>query len=350
MERVISIKRIFLTALAAALLSVVPLPLSHAATTPGNFSLQVSPSPLVATVKPGEPKELDLKIHNTSTGPEDLKIETKAFKLNDKTGEIDLNTTAQAEIAPWVSYSNPTFTVNKGEWFTQKVKISLPQETGFSYSFIIQISRQNPTKVTSGSAVEGSVAVFTLINVDKPGATKQVELVSFEPSQQVYEYLPATLNIRLKNTGNTIVQPYGNVYIQHKRDDKQPITTLPVNTAQAYLLPGSERTLRATWTDGFPYYQSATGPNGTTVQKLTYDIDNLKSYRMGRYTAKVVAVYNDGTRDVPITGEVTFWVLPWKAVLVVLGIIIAIILLFRWFIRSRTEKAVKRALGNRRVE
>lgn len=336
----------------ALFVGALGLSISHAATPTNNFSLQVSPSPLVTTVKPGEPKEVELKIRNASTGPEELKIEARSFRFDANNGEVRLDDTTPPDINQWISFSAPTFTVKPGEWYTQKITLSLPEETGFSYSFALLISRKdNPTPTgDDGRLLRGSVAVFTLVNVDRPGATRKFELTSLEPSRQIYEYLPATLDIKLKNTGNTIVQPYGNVYIQRGDNDTEAIATLPVNDSRAYLLPGTERTLQAVWNDGFPLFETKSDTSGTSRTSIKWNVDQASHFRFGRYTAKVVAVYNDGVRDVPVTGEVTFWVIPWKAILLILVIITGIIFLLRFYVMKRTEKAVKKALQAQQKE
>lgn len=345
--------KLFIATVTAAATSVMIAAVSYAATPnpQGNFSLQVTPSPLVATLKPGVPTELELKIRNGSTASEELKIEAKRFKLNDTTGEITFDSSTPPEIVDWLSFSAPTFTVQPGEWYTQKVKLALPRESGFSYAFALQISRANlPTTNTGGRLINGSVAVFTLLNVDRPGATRKVELVSFKPSQGLYEYLPAKFDLRLKNTGNTIVQPYGNIYIQRGAGDEQALATLPVNDVRAYLLPGSERTLSATWNDGFPVAKTTTDSSGKQSSALDWNFDRASRFRIGSYTARAVAVYNDGTRDVPVNGELSFWVLPWKAILLILLVLGAAFFLLRRYIKLRTEKAVKKALASQKKE
>lgn len=338
--------------IASALLGGALMPFQAYAVGEGNFSLQVSPSPMVTTVKPGETKDLELKIRNASTSAEELKIEARSFRFDSITGEVKLNDTTPSEISEWINFSHPVFTIQPGEWFTQKVRLTLPEETGFSYSFAMLISRTSLPKTNSaGQLLNGSVAVFTLINVDRPGATRQLDLTSLTASQTIYEYLPATFNIKLKNTGNTIVQPYGNLFVNRGSDTTNtPAATLPVNSNQSYLLPGTERTLTATWSDGFPLYKTTTDNIGKTSTSLSWNWENLQHFRFGRYTAKIVAVYNDGTRDVPIEREVTFWVIPWKAILATLTIIIGTILLLRFYIKKRTEKAVKTALATRKEE
>lgn len=317
----------------------------------GNFALQVSPSPLVTTVKPGESKIVELKIRNASPVDEDLKIEVRTFTVDKVSGDVVLDDTLAPGFAEWLTLPSPGFVVKAGQWSTQQIGISLPQQTGFSYSFALIISRNVDSSTTaSGQLLRGSVAVFTLINVDRPDATRQLELVSFEPEHKVYEYLPATLTIKLKNTGNSIVQPYGNLFIQRSSGDSTPLATLPVNDARGYILPGTERTLRATWEAGFPKYSTTTDASGVTKTSLDWNIDHLREFRFGKYTARLVAVYNDGTRDIPITAEVSFWVIPWKSLAIIAIALIIIVLLLRHYLRRRTRKAVEKALRQQKAD
>ncbi len=289
----------------------------RAAQPASDFSLQVAPSPLIATVKPGQTTTLELNVRNTGTGTEELRIEPRKFTVDRGTGQVSLDDTAPAEAAQWVSFASPRFSIKPGEWFTQKVHIALPKESGFSYSFALIISRtNNPQSVESGRLIKGSVAIFTLLNVDRPGATRKLEVEKFTTSEAIYEYLPAKLNIQFKNTGNTIVQPYGNIFIQRGSDDAEPISTLPVNDKRGYILPGSVRTLDTSWDKGFPVPQTVTGADdGQQKQNQAWDWSKLSDFRIGRYTAKLVAVYNDGQRDIPIVQEVSFWVVPWRILL-----------------------------------
>jgi len=323
-------------------------PHALAATPQSAFSLQVTPSPLVTTVKPGTNTTLELKIRNAGTAAEVLRIQARSFTMDDKTGDITLNEKDPPEIAPWLRFEEPTFTIQPGEWFTQKIHLDLPETAGFSYAFALQLSRKDaPQQATgAGRQIQGSVAVFGLVNVDRPGATRKLELASFEPEHSIVEHLPAQLNIRLRNTGNTIAQPYGNVFIQRGSKDTQPLATLPVNATRAYILPGHERTLRANWTEGWPVTRTTNDASGQAKASLDWG-GEIGDFRFGRYTAKVVAVYNDGTRDIPVTGEVTFWVVPWKAILALVAVIALIVYLIRRTMRTHTQKAVKKALNSR---
>jgi hypothetical protein len=336
------VRKVLLAVLAIGLVFCAACGIAQAQT--GDFSLQVTPSPLVTSVKPGTKTELELKIRNSGTKAEDLKIEPRSFTIDNSNEEVKLNDTTPPDIADWISFSAPKFKVQPGEWFTQKVIFTLPNNTGFSYSFALIISRQSEPKATeAGRLIKGSVAVFTLVNVDRPGATRKLEVGQFKVSQHVYEYLPAELSVEFKNGGNTIVQPYGNIFIQRGSDDKSPISTLPVNDKKGYILPGSVRTMESDWSGGFPAYK--TKPGGE--KELVWDWSKVADFRVGPYTAKLVAVYNDGKRDVPIEGEVTFWVFPWK----ILGGMLLVTILAGFGLWSLIRKIIslfRRGRGSKR--
>jgi hypothetical protein len=326
-----------------AVLSAALQPAAYAATTAADdFSLQVTPSPLITTMKPGQTTELELQIRNSGKAAEDLKMAPRAFKTDSATGAVKLTDDAPPEVKDWIGFSAPNFTVQPGQAYTQKVRIALPKDAGFSYSFALLISRQKETaSVVAGQVIKGSVAVFTLVSVDKPGATRRLDIAQFASSRHIYEYLPAKLDIKLKNVGNSIVQPYGNVFIQRGSSSTNPISTLLLNNQQGYIVPGMVRVLDLRWDTGFPHYVSSIKPDGTESKKLVWKLSDISNFRIGRYTAKLVAVYNDGTRDVPVQSEISFWVIPWKLLLGALAILL-LVLLGLWFIVARLVIATRR--------
>lgn len=305
-----------------------------------DFSVEVSPSPLAATVQPGKSATIELKIRNASTKQERYKIESRSFTISQDSQAVKLSDSAPAEMKDWIHYSNPTFTVDPGAWFVQRITIKLPNSAGFTYPFAVVISRAGEhadnIATEGGRILKGSVAVFALINIDKPGATRKLELSSFTTSQPVYEYLPATLKLKLKNTGNSIVQPYGNFYIQRGSTTETTLGVLPVNDTQGYIMPGKSREITADWRDGFPVFTKEGSEN-----VVDWTPESNAQFRIGQYTAKVVAVYNDGTRDIPIVGEVSFWVIPWRILLVIL--IILVVLGFGiWSLVRRVVRKLRR--------
>ncbi|MGB4762616.1 MAG: hypothetical protein WBP12_04665 [Candidatus Saccharimonas sp.] len=301
----------FSIAILSLFAAVTLLSAPAAAIEDNGFSIQVTPSPLVSTVKPGQQSDLELKIYNSGTSTVDLKIQARNFEVDSKSGEVKVDDTSPARVSDWVSFSASQFRVQPGQWYTQTIHIALPKDAGYSYHFAAVISQENlPAQSSSNRLIRGSVAVFTLLNVDRPGATRRLEAAELQLDKQVYEYLPANISVTFKNTGNTIVQPYGNLFVQRGHSDTTPITTLPVNESKGYILPESTRTLSTTWADGFPRF--VTDSDGRVREE--WDWSNINKFRFGQYTVKLVGVYNDGQRDIPLEAEVSFWVIPWKII------------------------------------
>jgi hypothetical protein len=299
---------------------------AHAASSDGSFSIDVSPSHLVSEVKPGTSTSIELRIRNAGLQAEHLKIETRAIANTTDSNKVNLSDSTPSELSSWITYADPTFTVQPGQWFTEKISINIPASAGFSYPFAVVISRvDEPQSTAAGRLIKGSVGVFALINVDKPGATRKLDIAEFKPSQSVYEFLPSDLTLVLRNSGNTIVQPYGNIFIQRGSNSSSPLAALQVNAENGYILPGTTRTFQAKWDQGFPAYK-ITSVGTTQKKELVWDWNNVSKLRIGRYTAKLVAVYSDGRRDIPVVSQVTFWVIPWRILLA--GLVVLSLLLF----------------------
>lgn len=296
------------------------------------FSLQVTPSPLIATLEPGVVKALEFKVLNSGSTEEQYSIALREFTINSDSGEIELGDTEPKDVASFITIEQPEFRLRPNEWFTARLKADTPKEAGFSYSFAVVISRSEQTQLPATAKLQGSVAIFTLLNVDRPDAVRKLDLTEFISAKKVYSSVPASFKLSFKNSGNTLVQPKGNVFISRNDKDPEPITVLPVNAAAGYIIPGSKRTLETQWESGFPS-KDADGHE-------RWDWSRLADFRIGRYTAKVVAVYDDGQRDVPIEAALTFWVLPWK-IIVLSALLILLVLTGVWTVIKKIVRGVK---------
>ncbi|HVA10682.1 MAG TPA: hypothetical protein VNG32_00755 [Candidatus Dormibacteraeota bacterium] len=316
-----------IVAASTVVICIIALSLHAKAAAPNSFSLVVTPSPIVATAAPGQTTQLQLKILNNGTQTENLQIQPRSFSVTNTTGQIKISDASPLGVTNWISFSSPKFTIAVGQWFTENVRLAVPKDAGFSYSFALVINRQvDPQPTQGGRLIKAALAIFTLLNINQHGATRQLSVSSFSVSKHIYEWLPATFTIKFKNTGNSIVQPSGNIFIQRTATAKTPIDVLPVNAGGGYILPSTVRLLNSSWSNGFPVYQTVTTSTGASQQHLAWNWSKLSSLRIGHYTADLVAVYNNGLQDVPIQAQVSFWVIPWKILIVVA--IVGLLLLF----------------------
>jgi hypothetical protein len=316
------------------------------------LNIEISPLPIELTVKPGSTTTTDLRVRNSGTQPEQLKASLKTFEAEGADGHIVLHDPTPADdFTKWVSFDKTVFTAPPGQWQTIKMTVSPPKSAAFGYYYAVQFELANPPKPQPGTArLQGAVAIFVLLNVDSPGASRRIEVTHFSADHTTYEFLPASFNIQVRNTGNVHTAPHGNIFI--KRGNHQ-VAALSVNSTEGMVLPKSNRIFYANWSDGFPVYTEVKDDNGQPIKdangnikhQLKWDFSKVSKLRFGHYTANLVLVYNDGQRDVPISGTLSFWVIPWRLVAIIFGILalIAGLVTYVVILRRRLKNAGKRS-------
>lgn len=283
-----------------------------------DFNVQVSPSPLVVKLTPGKPYKATLDIRNASNHPETLYPKLNGFTIDKSSRDVRLIETVPAGLQDWTSFGVSSIAIPAGATKKLDVVFNTPPNVGFNYSAAITLSRKPDDKIVAdGVNLRGSIAVFCLINIDRADAKRQLSVSQFSSTKSQYQYLPADFDLTIANSGNVIDAPRGTLFIQRNFDSTEPIATIPLNTGGNYILPGTERTFTASWNSGFPSY--TTDENGN--RHLTWDWKKMGELRFGRYVAKVVMVYNDGTRDVPLLTSYTFWVIPWTLIGILLVVL-----------------------------
>jgi hypothetical protein len=216
----------------------------------------------------------------------------------------------------------------------------------FGYYYAAQFELANPPKPQPGTArLQGAVAIFVLLNADAPGASRKIEVTSFKADHSSYEFLPANFMVQVRNIGNVHTAPHGNIFI--KKGSKQ-VASLNVNSTEGMVLPKSNRIFTTSWSEGFPVYTVVTDPtgqhvkdkNGNPKMHLKWDFSKASKLRFGHYTAELLLIYNDGQRDIPITGSLSFWVIPWRIIGAIVLILIFVAIGF-WSTFRKAGRFVK---------
>jgi hypothetical protein len=314
---------VWLMPVIAGLTMLVPSKASAAEA--GDFTIQVSPSPLVITLKPGTTQTATLTIRNQSNHEETLTPALTAVKVGSSSTDVSLGDTPPPEIRDWVSFDQSSLTLGAGTTKQLNVIYKTPANVGFSYITAITLNRAGNTLTTNnGASYKASVAVFNLMNIDRTGAYRELKIERFATEKSRYEFLPAQFSLKVRNTGNVTVQPAGTLFIQRSFDSNTPLATIPINRGGGYILPENTRTFDAKWDKGFPAYTTA-NIDGKTETTLSWDWKHIGDLRFGKYVAKIVLVYNDGQRDIPVVASVSFWVIPWRIILVGLLLIVVVV-------------------------
>ncbi len=293
------------------------------------FNIITSPLPIKLATAPGKTVETEMRIKNQGSQAETIKVGLMKFGATGENGQPDLfDLSPKDTYASWVHFSPAEFVAEPNVWKTVKVTIDVPPEASLGYYLAITFSRATQVKQKNVSSVKGAVATLVLLDTKTGNEKHQLQLLNFSASHGFYEYLPAQFTIKLRNTGNIYISPVGNIFIQRSN---KPVDTLDFNAAGGSVLPASNRVFTVPWSNGFPVFKDRLvngkpdpGKNGQPKQDLKWDFTHLNKLRIGRYTAKVLVVYDNGKQDVPLEAAVNFWVIPWK---ILLGMLVIVVLL-----------------------
>ncbi len=321
----------------------VVFPAPKAAAAEAAISLTTSPVTLDLVIKPGESTTKDLQLKNNSKVPVEINMKLQVFAADGDEGLAVITDPKPGDpSASWVHFSPSTFTAQPGVFNTVKMTIDLPKEASLGYYYVVvfQPVIQSQTKPGTNT-VKGSNAILVLVDTQS-GTERQIEVADFSVSKKVYEYLPTTFTVNIHNGGNIYLAPIGNIFIGRDRDITKTIAALDVNSAGSNVLPHSNRNFKVKWSDGFPVHkdkivngQPVADKSGKVIQKLEWNTSSsFSKIRFGKYYARLTLVYNNGKRVVPLTGIVSFWVIPWKFILV--GLVILLLIGFAlWMIIRR---------------
>jgi hypothetical protein len=337
--------------------------------------LTTSPLPITLEAKPGQSVSADLKVKQSGGDDEQLMVHLLKFGAYGTDGKPSLAERGPSDdFFDWVKFDKTKFDAPNNVWETVHMTINFPKTAAFEYNYAVeflragdQISPEGNGKVTTGLA--GGTAVLVLANVEAPGAHRSMQLTSFGIEHKVVEFLPTTFDVNLYNDGNVFLQPLGSIFVMQ---GKNQVAHLVFNDSKGNILSKSHRVYKNTWIDAFPHYEVKRGKDGKVVQDkhgkvevaLNWNLPNtdstadpnsdaslanpdmklegtnpLNRIRFGKYTARLVAVYaDDFGRDVPVTSEITFWVIPWRALLVFL----LLLAVFGFAIYNLINNAIRR--------
>lgn len=276
----------------------------------------VGPGKIEVELKPGQSTTVDIKVSNRTGEEKMFKIEVEDFtgsKNPQETVVLLGDDRGPYSLRDFISFAEPTFELKNGERATVPVTITLPTDAepgGLFGSVLVSVQ----SKVTAEGNVSASAVVSrigTLIFVKVPGEVKQEgKLSSFSTAdnQTVFGGGPIRFRILYENNGSTHVNPYGEIKIANMFGEQVGA----VEIDPWFALPDSLRLREVSWD---------------------------RPLLFGRYTA--TALINRGYGDIIDTASVSFWVIPWKIALSVIGGCIVVVFGLR-FILTRFEFRRKR--------
>ncbi len=269
----------------------------------GGLELQEAAGPINVTAVPGSVESVDIGVHNAGTQTETLKVNVQ--KYDDGVGGSDyLN---------WAAVTPNQMTLAPGELTIVRLTITIPASAAHGYYYLVRFSGANGVTVMSGGKSPQALLQPVFLDVNAPGAKRQLSISGFAPTADVVEFLPASFDVKITNTGNEAVIPHGEVTLSQ---GNSLLARIPVNPSGSYVLPGATDVSTVTWDDGFPL-----SDHGHTDVNWAH----IGKFRIGQYAANLEIVYDNGARSVEMTKTTSFVVFPWKLLIgmfIVLGLIV----------------------------
>ena len=325
--------------IAVAVLGVVVFSAPSEAATASGSSLTTSPIADNLVVTPGTSTTTTLQVMNNNLQATQIETKVELFSAYGTSGEAAITAPSGNPAGNWVTISPSSFTAQPAVWTPVKMTISLPASASLGYYYAVLFEPQLPfaTPSANTNVIKGSNAVLVFVDTHSANEKRQLQVTNFSVSQHLYEYLPASFSVTVRNSGNIYMPPQGSIYISQNSSFSSVIATLDVNKGAGNVLPNSSRSFQSEWSNGFPVFTPKTvdgqpvSSKGKPVEQLQWNFTQLNRFRFGKYYAKLTLVYNDGTRDIPITGVVSFWVIPWK---LLIGIPLTLVILAFILIRT----------------
>lgn len=296
-------QRTRLTLLPVALSLFALLSFSHSAQ-----AVSISPVKFELSANPGDEISNVIRIYNDGTETVNVRINLENFSPSGEGGQVVIDEATPDtgySIKSWVTLEENTFTLeprtSRTVGFTMTVPVNA--EPGGHYGSIL--ASIAPGAAGGGVGVAQRIGALLLVNVS--GEIVEKMYVAEFSAPKFIEYGPVNLTLRFKNDGSVHLKPRGFVTLTNMFGKDAGTFDIP----QSNILPQSVRKFDFPW--------------------------GVK-YMYGKYTASVTAIY--GSANESLTAVATFWVIPWKFILVViLVLILVIVLLFRG--RNRIALAVR---------
>ncbi len=316
------------------------------------LNVTVSPVFLDLTASPGDTINQKFRVRNNTSSPIDLAVSVdKLISKGENGNVVPAARGAEDGYLSWIKFDKDTVTAAPREWTDLTFKIEVPKEAAFGYYFAVHLSQKAGAQKPGEQAAKllGEVVFPILLNIKSPNAKIDAKLAEFKASSFVNEYLPINFVTRIRNDGNVHVAPRGNIFIRTL--GAKDLAVLDVNPGAGNILPGGIREYDASWDDGFmvntPLTDASgnikTDKDGKPITQLTFNWDKLTHLRIGKYTADLILVYDNGTRDVTIEGTTTFWVIPYKMIAGGIIGLIVFFFIFRFFLKRYIAAQIKKA-------
>jgi hypothetical protein len=266
----------------------------------------ISPPAIEAKLSPGDKAEGTLKIINDSSEPLTFTTTLQDFIVKDNIGTPQIlppdTLSNKYSGAKWVAVYPSTFTVqpHKSEKLNYYIQVPSSARPGGRYAAIVYTPVSLIAVKGTGASVQTSVGTLFYVTVKGP-VTESASVTGFKAPSLV-EHGPVKILTQITNFSDIHIAPEAKIILTNLFGGK----TDEANLAKYNIFPEVARD-----------YENTLG----------------KGFMFGPYKATLAGTY--GSAHLPLAASVSFWVIPWRLILFIIFLMVAISVGY-WYLRRRT--------------
>jgi hypothetical protein len=294
---------------------------------PPEQALEISPPILNITADPGETKQAEILLRSISNGKLIVTSDINDFVAAGEDGVPKLLTepgeSSPYSLKQWLP-PFPRMALDPKQIKKLPITIKVPADAApGGYYGVVRFTAIPPELEGTGVSLSASLGTLVMLTI-KGDAKESLEVAEFFASQNgkastLFETAPIDFTARLKNAGNVHQQPIGQIDIIDMFGNK--LANVFINQPPRNILPESIRKF------GVPLDESVIG------NKIMF----------GRYTANLKVTYGSN-KDV-VTSSITFWVIPYKFIGIIVAILIVGFFVFRYLLKGYNKRIIRKAQG-----
>lgn len=269
----------------------------------------IVPPTVVQTLDPGSRAEGVMKLINDSSETLTFSVSVNDFVVEDTKGTPNLlpsnALSKKFSAASWIGVTPDTFTIEPHQKQTLNYYLQIPQDAKPGGHYAAAVYKPVALAGLQGTGASVQTQLGTLFYVSVNGPVSESALVSKFFANKFMEYGPVKILLQIKNLGDLHIRPTGYISIS----DLFGRTIKTEKIFESNIFPTAARD-----------YENAFG------QKIM----------VGRFKASLLASYGK-ENNLPLIATVYFWVFPWKLILIVILVIVALFLGLKLWKKSRAS-------------
>lgn len=291
-------------------------------------ALEIAPPLMTLNANPGQVIKAKIQLRDITTSKLVVTNEVDDFVANGEDGTPKIllgdDSNNPFSLKNWIT-ALPAFTLSPNQIQSLSLTISVPKNAspGGHYG-VIRFTGTPPNVKGSGVSLSASLGALVLLTVSGK-LTHSISIDTFAVSKyeggkpaKMFQSAPLTFTVRLKNSGNIQEEPTGHIVISDLFG--RAVAGVNINVPPRNILPDSTRKFIG-----------------------TLDKSNLGNKRLfGLYHAKLTVRYGSNN-DQTTTAAVTFWVIPWKLIAIIIILLIVAFFGVKYWLKHYKRRVLKQA-------